>query len=113
MTSVRLDIRLDAKIKANAEKAAALLGHKSLTDYVITIMNENSAKVIAQYESMTVENDVFDRFMSACDKAAKPNLALTAAAQFAKDQGFNCLLFSEFLLVKNSLMLISRLLTVR
>lgn len=88
MATSRLDMRLDEHIKAKAEKASVLLGHKSLTDYVVSILNENSTRVIAQYESMTVENDVFDRFMAACDKANKPNSALTNAVQFAKEQGF-------------------------
>lgn len=88
MATARLDMRLDEQIKAKAEKASALLGHKSLTDYVVSILNENATKVIAQYESITVENDVFDRFMDACNKASKPNSALTHAVQFAKEQGF-------------------------
>ncbi len=70
MATARLDMRLDEQIKAKAEKASALLGHKSLTDYVVSILNENATKVIAQYESITVENDVFDRFMDACNKAS-------------------------------------------
>ena len=65
MATARLDMRLDNEVKANAEKAAALLGYKSLTDYLVSLMRENSEKVIAEHESMTVENDVFDRFMQA------------------------------------------------
>ncbi len=42
----RLDIRLDEDIKAKAEKASALLGLKSLTEYV----------------SIRDEANVFDRF---------------------------------------------------
>ncbi len=68
MAASRLEMRLDEQVKAKAEKASVLLGHTSLTDYVVSILNENSTKVIAQYESMTVENDVFDRFMEACNK---------------------------------------------
>jgi uncharacterized protein (DUF1778 family) len=88
MATSRLDMRLDEKVKAKAEKASVLLGHKSLTDYVVSLLNENSTKVIAQYESISVENDVFDRFMDACNKAGKPNAELTNAVQFAKEQGF-------------------------
>ena len=88
MATSRLDMRLDEKVKAKAEKASVLLGHKSLTDYVVSLLNENSTKVIAQYESISVENDVFDRFMDACNKAGKPNPELTNAVQFAKEQGF-------------------------
>ncbi|MED5524575.1 MAG: DUF1778 domain-containing protein [Pseudomonadota bacterium] len=88
MATTRLDIRLDEEIKAKAEKATALLGLKSLTDYVVKLMDENASEVIAQYESMTVDNTVFDRFMAACDKADAPNKALREAAAFTKDSGF-------------------------
>lgn len=34
MTNTRIDMRLDKGIQARAEKASALLGMKSLTDYM-------------------------------------------------------------------------------
>jgi len=40
MATARLDIRLDEEIKAKAEKASALLGLKSLTEYVVRLMDE-------------------------------------------------------------------------
>lgn len=88
MATARLDIRLDANIKAKAEKASALLGLKSLTDYVVTLVNENADQVIAEHEKITLENDVFDQFMAACEQANQPNLALKNAVKHAKDSGF-------------------------
>ena len=88
MTTSRLDLRLDQEIKTKAEKASALLGMKSLTEYVVKLMDESSTKVIEQYESMTLENDIFDQFVEACEKADKPNDALIQAAKFTKQQGF-------------------------
>jgi len=88
MTTSRLDLRLDQEIKTKAEKASALLGMKSLTEYVVKLMDENSSQVIEQYESITLENDIFDCFVEACDKAAKPNKALQDAANFTQEQGF-------------------------
>jgi len=88
MATSRLDLRLDLEIKTKAEKASALLGMKSLTEYVVKIMDENATQVIEQYETMTLENDIFDQFIEACDKAAKPNKALQDAAAFTKMQGF-------------------------
>ncbi len=46
MATARLDIRLDEEIKAKAEKASALLGLKSLTEYVVRLMDEDSTQVI-------------------------------------------------------------------
>ena len=88
MTTSRLDLRLDQEIKNKAEKASALLGMKSLTEYVVKLIDESASHVIEEYESITLENDIFDQFVDACDKADKPNKALKDAASFAKEQGF-------------------------
>jgi uncharacterized protein (DUF1778 family) len=87
MATTRIDIRLDDEIKIKAEKASALLGLKSLTEYIVRLIDDNATQVIAQHESITVENDVFDRFMNACEEARKPNKALLDAASFTKEQG--------------------------
>ena len=42
MATARLDIRLDEDIKVKAEKASALLGLKSLTEYVVRLMDEDA-----------------------------------------------------------------------
>lgn len=87
MATTRLDIRLDEEIKAKAEKASALLGLKSLTEYVVRLMDEDASHVIAEYESITVKDDVFDEFLAACDQAKAPNDALITAATFTKESG--------------------------
>ena len=86
MATARLDMRLDEKVKLKAEKAAALLGLKSLTEYVVRLMDDNASRVIAEYSSITVEDDVFDRFMQACKEARKPNKALQDALVFTREQ---------------------------
>jgi len=87
MTTARLDMRLDEEIKTKAEKASALLGMKSLTEYVVRLMDNDATQVIAEHESITVDDNVFDRFMSACEKAQQPNDALREATAFTKDKG--------------------------
>ena len=87
MATNRLDLRLDSDIKKKAEKASALLGLKSLTEYVVKLMDENATQVIAEYESMTIENDAFDQFINACNKLTAPNEALLSAKEFTKKQG--------------------------
>lgn len=87
MATARLDIRLDEEIKAKAEKASALLGLKSLTEYIVRLMDEDSTQVITQYENIIVEDNVFDKFVSACEKAQAPNKALRNAANLTKDSG--------------------------
>lgn len=88
MATARLDIRLDEEVKAKAEKASALLGLKSLTDYVVRLMDNDATEVISKYESITVEDNIFDTFMSACDKAQAPNKALLDAVKLTNDSGF-------------------------
>ena len=51
-------------------------------------MDGDSTQVIAQHESMTVEDNVFDQFMAACEQAQAPNKALLEAAAFIKVTDF-------------------------
>ena len=87
MATARLDIRLDEEIKAKAEKASALLGLKSLTEYVVRLMDEDASHVISEHESIIIEDNVFDKFLEACDKAESPNKALLEAVTFTNDSG--------------------------
>lgn len=87
MATARLDIRLDEDIKAKAEKASALLGLKSLTEYVVRLMDEDATQVIAEHEKMVVKDDVFDEFMHACEQAKQPNQALLEAVEFTTKSG--------------------------
>ncbi len=86
MVTARLDMRLNKEVKAKAEKASALLGLKSLTEYVVNLINDDATQVIAQYESMTIENDLFDKFMVNCEKTHTPNQALKDALIFTNSQ---------------------------
>lgn len=87
MATARLDIRLDEEIKAKAEKASALLGLKSLTEYVVRLMDEDATHVIEEHESIMVKDSVFDEFMAACNKAKAPNQALLEAVKFTDESG--------------------------
>ncbi len=86
-TTTRIDMRIDKSVKAAAEKAAALKGMKSLTEYVVRLIEKDAESVIRQHESITIKDDVFDRFIAACDAADAPNKKLREAMEFAKDQG--------------------------
>jgi uncharacterized protein (DUF1778 family) len=86
MATARLDMKLDLEVKQKAEKASALLGMRSLTEYVVHLMEEDASKVIAQHESITVSDDVFDRFMHACETVKQPNKALRDALTFTRKQ---------------------------
>lgn len=87
MATARLDIRLDEDIKLKAEKATALLGLKSLTEYIVRLMEKDATQVIAQYEHIPLKDDMFDQFMVACEQAKEPNIALQEAFTFTKKSG--------------------------
>lgn len=87
MATSRIDMRIDDAVKAAAEKAAALQGMKSLTEYVVRLIEKDAERVIREHESIILRDDVFDRFMSACEAADAPNRKLFDALEFAKDKG--------------------------
>lgn len=79
MATSRIDMRIDEAVKADAEKAAALEGMKSLTEYVVRLIEKDSQRIIKEHESITVENGIFDRFILACNTAKAPNQNLREA----------------------------------
>lgn len=87
MATTRIDMRLDEAVKVAAEKAAALKGMKSLTEYVVRLIEKDSEQVIREHESVTLKDDVFDRFIAACDATETPNKKLREAMDFATEQG--------------------------
>jgi len=87
MATARMDLRLDEAIKAKAEKASALQGMRSTSEYVVSLINEHATKVIEQYESKTMKDDIFDLFIDACTKAREPNKTLRDAVTFSENKG--------------------------
>lgn len=88
MATTRIDMRIDETIKQSAEKAAALEGMKSLTEYISRLIERDAKRVIAEHEAITLEGDVFDRFTAACEATATPNQKLREARDLARQQGF-------------------------
>ena len=87
MATARLDIRLDEKVKKRAEKASALLGLNSLTEYIVRLLDSDSQRVIKENEGLTLGNDAFDSFMEACETASEPNEYLRKAHMAAGESG--------------------------
>lgn len=88
MATSRLDMRIDESLKADAEKAAALLGKKNLSEYISELIRENSETVIREYGTITLQDNVFERFTAACEAAEEPNSKLLAAAANSLKKGF-------------------------
>lgn len=86
MATTRIDMRIDESVKAAAEKAAALEGMKSLTEYVVRLIEKDAERVIREHESITLKDDVFDRFIQACEAAQAPNRKLRDARELARQK---------------------------
>ena len=86
--TARIEMRVAPDIKIEAERAAALLGMKSLTEFVTQAVHEKAQEVIQAQERLTLTSDVFDRFFSACQADANPSEQLQALAEKVDKQGF-------------------------
>ena len=87
MATSRIDMRIDDAVKAVAEKAAALQGMKNLTEYVVHLIEKDARRVIREHESIVVKDDVFDRFMTACEAADAANKKLREAVIYTNERG--------------------------
>ena len=83
----RIEMKVAPELKADFKKAAALTGKNGLTDYIVSLAKSDAERVIEEHDHITLKNDIFDRFMSACENAAAPNQALKNAALSAKAKG--------------------------
>jgi uncharacterized protein (DUF1778 family) len=77
-TSARLEARVKPEIKALWQKAAELKG-RTLTDFVITRVQEAAYKVIERHEQLKLDLDNSEAFVEALLNPAQPNKALKAA----------------------------------
>lgn len=50
-------------------------------------IERDAKRVIKEHEAIVLKNDVFDRFMIACEAADAPNKKLREAREFAREQG--------------------------
>ena len=83
-TSTRLDLRMDPAVKELATRASALIGSKSLSEFVVQAIREKSARVIEEAEVIRLNNEAFNAFMAACEADSEPNEALLAAQRRRK-----------------------------
>ena len=86
--SERYEIRISSERRVQWERAKVISGFSTLKDYLTHLADQDAERVIKKHEKMTLTNDIFDQFVNACENASKPNSALLAAANSAKEQGF-------------------------
>ena len=71
----RLNCRVSARIKHQAEEAAALLG-QSITDFTEAALADKAQAVLERHERITLSARDFARFVAAIGKPAQPTQAL-------------------------------------
>lgn len=85
----RMEMRVDPDIKRLAERASAVLGCASLTEFVSTLIRENAPKILQQQTAIEVTNAQFDRFMAICsDTERKPSARILEAAKRLDAEGY-------------------------
>ena len=84
--NARMDLRVDPAIKDLATRASALVGSRSLSEFVIQAVREKAAKVIEECEVISVSSQSYDAFVSACEAPPAPNTALLAAQRHRKQR---------------------------
>jgi len=86
--TARLDMRLQPALKLEAERAAALVGARSLTEFVVQAIREKTATVLDEKEKIALSGSAFDAFIAACEQDSAPGTALQKAAARHDEQGF-------------------------
>ena len=76
----RLEARVDAQIKARWQQAADLQGI-TLTDFIITSLQESASKIIQQHQTMKLRKKDTVAFVDAILNPPQPNENLIAAAK--------------------------------
>ncbi len=76
----RLEARVDAEIKAKWQQAADLQGI-TLTDFIITSLQESASKIIQQHQTMKLNKKDTAAFVDAILNPPQPNENLIAAAK--------------------------------
>ena len=74
----RLEARVDPAAKALWQQAAELEG-RSLTDFVVTSLQESATKVIQRHKLMELNREDSEAFVEAILNPPEPNDALIAA----------------------------------
>jgi uncharacterized protein (DUF1778 family) len=80
----RFDAQMPAAQKIYFERAAALAGHRSLTEFVLRAAQEKADEIIARHKSLFISERDREVFFAALLNPPKPNSKLLAAAKLYK-----------------------------
>lgn len=84
----RIEMRVDPDIKQLAERASAVLGCASLTEFITTLIRDNAPRILQSDASIHLTNQQFDKFIAICNDAeAKPGDRILEAAKRLDTEG--------------------------
>lgn len=87
MATLRLDLQIDSAIIEAAKLAASRKGMDDLCEYILDLIKSDVIDTTPHRESITLENEDFDRFVSNCLNAAPPNRKLKETHKRMIEQG--------------------------
>jgi len=85
----RIEMRVDAETRRLAERASAVMGCASLTEFLVRLIREHAPEILQQETSTQLSNTRFDAFIAACiDTERKPSARILEAAKRLDKEGF-------------------------
>ncbi len=81
----RLNIRCDSRTRQLLDKAASYV-HVSISEFVLSQALVSAERVVQEHESITLNPDDFNAFLTALDKKEAPNSAFERAIKRHADQ---------------------------
>lgn len=79
--TARLDMRIDPQLRADVERAATLMGARSLSEFVTLALREKTQQILESHERLILSNQAFDDFFTACTLDSQPSKSLQDAAR--------------------------------
>lgn len=84
--SARFDTRLSVEQKQLFERAAVLGGYRSLTDFVLSAVQEKAKHIVEEREQVLASQKDSEVFFNAIMNAEKPNNDLSDAVKHYKNK---------------------------
>ncbi|PUD99109.1 MAG: DUF1778 domain-containing protein [Candidatus Sedimenticola endophacoides] len=85
----RIEMRVDHEVKLLAERASAVLGCASLTEFITGLIRDSAPKILEHETSIQLANAQFDNFIAICnDTERKPSTRIMEAAKRLDAEGY-------------------------
>lgn len=87
MANRSIEIRIDDSVIKKVATAAFLKGMRDVSEYIVSLVEADSKKVIEQHDQIVLDHEDFMSFIKACESSDGPNEDLVKARQNARRQG--------------------------